>query len=252
MSAPELLYGARAPGTFGQGAQPLVADEDGELVLKDVQIHYALFELPMAEVLPRLPRGLHPSVPAVIGLTVWRCADGPLGAFGLAYVGVACRTGIKPRHLVHGAYCDNPNVAAWLERRYGLATRTARIRSLETYDRAWSQVEAEGRVVLDLASERTQPLVPGSTVKYSPILNAAAFSDGLKLVQMEVAFDFRRVLRGVPRLAVYDAEALGDTALRPQYPVSGTWAEAEVSLLPPRFRLDLEVPAEAGGAGRLP
>jgi len=183
---------------------------------------------------------------------VWRCAGGPLGAFALAYVGVACRTGIKPRHLIHGAWCDNTDVAAWLERRYGLAARPAQIRSLETYDRAWSQVETDGRVILDLASERTQPLVAGSTVKYSPILNPAAFKEGPGLVQMEVAFDFRRVMRGVPRADVYDAGAFGDASLRPHYPISGTWAEVEVSLLPPRFRLDLDVPAEAGGASRIP
>lgn len=251
MSAPELLYGARTPGTFGLGAKPLGADTDGEVVLKQVHIHYALFELPMADVLPRLPTSLHPSVPAVIGVTVWRCDEGPLGAFGLAYVGLACRTGIKPRHLIHGAFCDNAEVAAWMERRYGLAARAARIRSLETYDRGWSQVEVDGRVVLDIASERTQPLVAGSTVKYSPVLNPAAFAAGPGLVQMEVAFDFRRVMRGVPRLNTYDAAAFGDASLRPQYPVSGTWAEVEVSLLPPRFKLDLNVPAETGGASRI-
>lgn len=251
MSAPELLYGHRPRGTFGVGAKPLVADGRGDVVLKEVFIHYALFELPMADVLPRLPESLHPSVPAVLGITVWRCPDGPLGPFALAYAGVACRTGIKPRHLIHGAWCDNPEVANWLEGRYGLRPRAARIQNLETYDRAWSRVEVAGKPVLDLASERTQPLVAGSTVKYSPILNPAAFADGVALVQMEVAFDFRRVMRGVPRVGVFEAEAFGDAALRPHYPVSGTWAEVEVTLLPPRFRLDLTVPAEAGGAGRI-
>lgn len=251
MNAPQLLYGQRPAGTFGVQAAPLLPDTDGEVVLKNVQVHYSLFELPMASVLPRLPGALHPSVPAAIGLTVWRCLDGPLGSFSVAWVGVACRTGIKPRHLVHGAFCDREDAARWLRDRYGLACRHATIASLETHDRAWSRIDVDGTAALELACENPQPLVPGSTVKYSPVLNAARVQDRLALVQMEVAFDFHRVMRGVPKLPAYAAGLMGDDALAPHYPVSGTWAEVDITLLPPRFKLDPEIPAEKGGASRL-
>lgn len=169
MSAVELLYGARAGNTFGTQAKPLVTSARDDVVLKDVEIHYCLFELPMASVLPRLPASLHPSVPAVIGITVWRCDAGPLGAFTLAYVGVACRTGIKPRHLIHGAFCDRAEVGDWLRGRYGFDCRTAHVHSLETYDRVHSRIELHGKPVLDLVSDRLQPLVGrGAMVKYSP------------------------------------------------------------------------------------
>ena len=74
MSAPQLLYGHRAPGTFGIGAQPLMADSQGEVVLKDVHIHYCLFELPMADVLPRLPQSLHP-FPQGVACLCWSLAN---------------------------------------------------------------------------------------------------------------------------------------------------------------------------------
>lgn len=252
MNAPVLLYGERAGHSFGTDAAPLVTTRRDDIALKDVEIHYCLFELPMASVLPRLPEALHPSIPAVIGLTVWRCADGPLGAFTLAYVGVACRTGIKPRHLVHGAFCSSAEVGAFLRDRYGFACRTARVHSLETYDRAHSRVEVDGRAVLDLATDRLQPLVGrGAMVKYSPPLNAAKVGDGVALVQMETSFDFKRAARGVPHATVYDAAALGDATLCPHYPISGAFAVADVTLHPPRFKVSPSMPAEKGGASKL-
>lgn len=252
MSAAELLYGARAPGTFGTNAASLNVNARDEVLLKDVEIHYALFELPMASVLPRLPMSLHPSVPAIIGITAWRCAGGPLGAFTLVYLGVACRTGIKPRHLIHGAFCSSADVGGWLGERYGLQCQTAKVHSLETYDRAHSKVEVGGRTILEMVTDRVQPLAGrGAMVKYSPILNAAKSGADTVLVQMESSFDFKRVNRGTPRVDVFDAAALGDATLVPHYPVSGTFAVADITLHPARFKLDLNVPAERGGAKKM-
>ncbi len=252
MSAVELLYGQRPGATVGAHAAPLDTTARDEIALKDVEIHYGLFELPMASVLPRLPESLHPSVPAVLGITVWRCHDGPLGTFSLAYLGVACRTGIKPRHFIHGAFCDRAEVATWLRDRYGLNCQLAKIHSLETYDRIHSCVEVNAVSVLDLVTENAIPLVGrGAMVKYSPILNAARLGGEVALVQMETSFDFKRVLRGVPRADIFDANALGDATLRPHYPISGTFAIADVSLHPARFRLDVSVSAEQGGARKI-
>lgn len=252
MSAVELLYGQRPGATVGAPAAPLNTGARDEITLKEVEIHYALFELPMASVLPRLPESLHPSVPAVLGITVWRCLEGPLGAFSLAYLGIACRTGIKPRHFIHGAFCDRPEVATWLRDRYGLDCQLAKIHSLETYDRIHSRIELNAIPVLDLVTESAIPLVGrGAVVKYSPILNAARLGNDVALVQMETSFDFKRVLRGVPRAEIFDALALGDATLHPHYPISGAFAVADVRLHPARFRLDASVPAEQGGARKI-
>ncbi len=252
MSAVELLYGARDPATVGINAPTLDSSPRDEVKLTDVEIHYCLFELPMASVLPRLPTSLHPSIPAVIGLTVWRCAAGPLGAFSLAYIGIACRTGIKPRHFIHSAFCDSADVGQWLGKQYGLACKTAAVHSLETYDRINSRITLGGVVALDLSTSGAQPLVgKGAMVKYSPILNAARIGNETALVQMETSFDFKRVMRGVPKVERYDASALGDSTLAPAYPISGTFSIVDVSLHAPRFKLEVAVPAEAGGARKL-
>ncbi|MSR15463.1 MAG: hypothetical protein EXR86_13070 [Gammaproteobacteria bacterium] len=251
MSAVELLYGSRDGSTLG-AAPILEASSREEVKLTDVEIHYCLFELPMAKVLPRLPTSLHPSVPAVIGLTVWRCPDGPLGRFSLAYVGVACRTGIKPRHFIHGAFCDSAEVSGWLARRYGLACRAAEIHSLGTYDRIYSEITVGGQRILELSTTGMQPLVGrGGMVKYSPILNAARIEYATVLVQMETSFEFKRVVRGVPSTGLYAAADLGDATLAPAYPISGTFSIVDVTLHAPRFKLDVSVPAERGGAAKL-
>jgi len=251
MSAVELLYGIRG-GAVGAGAPTLEVGIRDDIKLTNVEIHYCLFELPMASVLPRLPTSLHPSLPAVIGMTVWRCVDGPLGAFSLTYVGVACRTGIKPRHFIHGAFCDSVEVGEWLGRRYGLACRPAQIHSLETYDRIHSRITVENHVVLEISTRDVQPLVgKGAMVKYSPILNAARLGDEINLVQMETSFEFKRVARGVAQIDTFDAARLGDPSLVPNYPISGTFSIVDLTLHPPRFKLDVAVPAERGGAKKL-
>ena len=71
------------------------------------------------------------------------------------------------------------------------------------------------------------------------------------MVQMETAYAFKRVIRGTPQLLAYDAAALGDPRILPTFPMSGTHAVVDVTLLPPRFTADFAVPAEAGGAKKI-
>ena len=106
MNAPELLYGERAADTIALARDPLDLSAQETLVLPDAEILYLLFELPMKVAISRLPRSLHPSIPAVMGVTFLHAPRSPVGAFTLAYVGVSCRTGIKPRHFITGAFCD--------------------------------------------------------------------------------------------------------------------------------------------------
>ena len=248
----ELLYGTRAASTVGINAPAFTPSKQADVILPDVEIHYCLFEIPMAVAQARLPTGLHPSVPAMLGITVWRCRAGPLGPFALAYLGIACRTGIKPRHLIHGAFCDKAEVSEWLRMQYGLNCRAAKVHNLEGYDRIHSRVEVAGCPVLDLVTDQAQPLAGrGAMVKYSPILNAVRIGEDTALVQMETSFDFKRVLRGRPHTAIFDAAALGDDSITPNTPVSGTFSIADINLHAPRFKLDVALPAEQGGAKKL-
>ncbi len=247
----ELLYGHRSAATLAAD-HTLARGGADDIRLTDVEIHYCLFELPMKATLERLPPALHPSIPAHLAITFWRCGDGPLGAFTMAWLGLACRTGIKPRHLVYGAFVDRAEVGDALRGRYGFAFTVAELTSHETYDRAHSAIALDGRTILELETRRPLPIVGrGAAVKFSPPLNAARIGAGTSLVQLEASFDFKRVARGAPHVLVYDSTALGDAMVAPHYPMSGTFSVADVNLHSARFALDPAVPAERGGAARL-
>lgn len=245
----ELLYGRRSAERAPTRCPQVDTTLTDTVILEDVEIHYALFEVAMDAALAGLPASVHPAVPAHLGITFWRCADGPLGAFECAWVGLACRLGIKPRHLVHAAFVTRAEVGDWLRRRYGFDCRVAEVRYRESYDRLHGRISVDGRVVLDTVTTRMQPVIgAGAAVKYSPALNPARIADSVLMVQMEAAYGFKRVLRGVPALRISEVEAPDGTRFAAQFPMSGTHALADVTLLPPRFTADFVVPAEAGGA----
>jgi hypothetical protein len=250
---PELLYGRRHAGNVPLARTPLDLAADAPLVLADAEIFYTLFEMRMAAAEARLPRSLHPSVPALMGITFIKAASGPLGAFTLAYLGIACRTGIKPRHFVTGAFCEGEQARAFFAGRYGFAIEAAEVAYHETYDRVRGHIGRDGRSLLDLVIAECIPLIgAGATIKYSPPLNAADVAGKPALVQFEAAYEFKRVLRGRPQALIYDAAGLGDAEVAPTHPIAGSHAQVDLHLLPARFQVDLEVPAEAGGASRIP
>lgn len=249
---PELLYGSRPATDYRYAGAALDTAPASDVLLEDVQVHYALFEMPMATALACLPVSLHPAIPAHLGVTFWRCERGPLGAFECAWVGIACRTGIKPRHLVQSAFATNAGVAAWLQQRYGFDCQVADVHYRETYDRLSGRIVLDDRTILETATTRMQPVVgAGAAVKFSPALNAARIDDAPLLVQMEAGYTFKRVIRGVPQMLAWDAAALGAPLLAPKFPMSGAHALVDITLHPPRFTADFAIAAEQGGARKI-
>ena len=252
MSKAELLYGQRPLEAFSEPPSQLDLSASENIALDDVEISYSLFEVPMDTVQHVLPAALHPSVPAVFGATFWRVPASPFGPFALSYVGPACRTGIKPRHMVTAAWCDNEQAGSYMSANYGFSFTKAEILCRETYDRIHSSVVVDGRSILDITTTDCVPLVgAGATVKYSPSLNLTRFDDRLVFAQFEAAYTFKRVLRGIVQNNQFDPNETGDVELVPNYPIAGTYAVCDVQLLPVRFAADPVVPAEQGGAIKL-
>ena len=252
MNAPVLLYGSRAPSTVALAQTALDVSPQEALVLPDVQILYVLHEMPMQAALKCLPVSLHPSIPAVLGMTVMHAKQSPFGEFTLAYLGIACRTGIKPRHFITGAFCANQAAANYFGSRYGFDCRSATVSYRETYDRVRGEVVVDGRCILDVAIAECTPLVGvGGIIKYSPPLTATRVNGAAVLVQFEAAYDFKRSVRGRSQLATFDAAALGDVAMTPTMGIAGSHAVVDLHLMPARFQCDLTIPAEAGGARKI-
>ena len=253
MSAtPELLYGSRPAASVRLLDREIEAEGGAPVVIENAELLYILHETPMRTTIPSLPASLHPSVPAVLGITFVKAPQSPWGPFIAAWVGIACRTGIKPRHFITAAFCNNAVAADFLASRYGFNCQAADVGYRETFVRVRGVVEVDGRLVLDAATIESLPLVGiGATIKYSPALNGMRLGSGPALVQFEAAYDFKRVLRGRPRLAHYDSTALGEASVIPTTPIAGSHAVCDLHLLPARFQVDLAVPAEAGGAGKI-
>lgn len=252
MSQAELLYGMRERDDFPCTIDLLRSRDAAVVELADVEIFYSLFELPMSVAIARLPRSLHPSIPAVMGINFWRVPTSPFGEFNLAYVGLACRTGIKPRHLVIGAWCDNPSAAQFFSDRYGFNCRLAEVRCRESYERVVGQIAVGGVTIVETLASEFVPIVGGGgTVKYSPPLNLAKIDGRAMFAQFEATYAFKRVSRGVVENEIYRAIEVGDGAIEPTTPIAGTFAVCDVQLLPIRFQVDLAISAEDGGATKI-
>lgn len=252
MNTAQLLYGQRDPTTLSVCDTQLDLDATDAVVIADAEVFYSLFELPMSVAEQVLPASLHPSIPALLGVTFVHANNGPLGAFDLAYLGVACRTGIKPRHLIQSAFCNSANALDFFSSRYGFACALAEVNCRETYDRVRGDVCVDGNRILDVTITDCIPLVgAGATIKYSPPLNGCNIAGTTALVQFEAAYEFKRVLRGKPQAICFSSESLGDDRMRPTHLVAGSHAIVDLHLLPVRFALDPALPAEAGGARKI-
>jgi len=223
-----------------------------DLVLPGADIHYCLFEIPMQDALRHLPPGLHPAIPAVLGITFIKAPESPLGPLQMAIVGIACRSGIRPRYMTLAAFTDSAAVAAALQSRWGFPARVSQVTTHVYYDQVLSTVAENGRKLLEVATGHLVMLTgPGASVVYCPALNMADLDIGRRFIQVDFSAEFKRVARGEPTSLLFDGRLLGDIDAAPSDPVSGTLAKADLTIHPVRFVADPMVLAENGGASKL-
>ena len=248
----ELLYGIGDAAALAGNASNTKLTSFPDLVLEQVQIYTSLFEIPLQSAMRRLPKGVHPSVPALCCVTFWRCPAGDLGPFELAFVGLTCRTGIKPRQLVQSAFASSEKARDFFRGEYGFSCQVATVRQRESYDRVLGKVDLDGKTILEMSTNALVPLVGmGSFVKYAAALSFARANGKMGLVQLEASYEFKRVIRGVPQALVFDSAALGDGTIAPVFPISGAHAIANLTLHPARYVVVPVRPAEEGGVTRI-
>ena len=68
---PELLYGQRAAASVAVNPAALDTAATETVVIENAEILYVLYEVPMQAALAALPVALHPSIPAIYGMTRW-------------------------------------------------------------------------------------------------------------------------------------------------------------------------------------
>lgn len=209
------------------GSAPVDSFERGQvqtwdtpaLVLDDVVIVQAMFELRASAREAVLPPSLHPTNPPTVVIQAW---SGPIN---VVQVRVQCRSGLRPRGFVVGAVGDAPaRLAPW-----GFAARQGDVVMRRGYDET---TVVTGGLSLRLVDPEPLDI---ADAQYSSTLNLADTPNGLRLVQLDVDADLTRVERATPRLEQFDPAAWGNDLLDPWYPVSATVATGRLTLEPVRF-----------------
>jgi hypothetical protein len=229
-----VIVGTARPEDLASSRPRIARFPDQPLVLRDVTVLQAMFEMPVSAREAVVPPALHPTNPAVLVLQAWRCGESPWGPFALVQARAQTRSGLRPRGFVLGAACDGRDAADALATDYGYPALPADISLRRSYDGVWLRVSRGEEEILSLEGANPEPLDPRD-LQYSGTLNLAETPRGLRLVQIEPELAVHRAERVRPRLRRFDAAAWGDSRLDPYHPISASIATADVTLPPVRF-----------------
>ena len=131
------------------------------------------------------------------------------------------------------------------------ARRELSIEYCESYDEINGSVTLNEAPILDVSVYGCTPLVgTGALIKYSPALNPILL-DMPALLQFEAAYEFKTVMLGQCRKRVFAKELLTANMVTPTHKIAGSYATVDLHLMPVRFRLDMSIPAEQGGAEKI-
>jgi hypothetical protein len=221
-------------------ASPVRIDRPAEAPcpLPKAEIHAALFEVPYAQAIRLLPPSLHPSTPAYATLSFYRVPDSEIGAFEFAVMGVACRSGIRPRMLTLSAFASTDAAVALLAR-WGFAARKAGVRTRFHYDAVRSEIFTDAGTIVEAVTMNPEILLGSArAIRYPQALNLAQRDGRDGLMQFDIAFEYNETYRGVLTLPVFDADAMTGGLLRPTDMIAGTYARLDATLMPVKAFLD--------------
>jgi hypothetical protein len=215
------------------------------LELPGIELLQATFELEGKQVESHFPAGLHPTLPVLAVFAFWRASEGPIGAFTLAQLRLACRSGARPRQLLVASFVDGEPAREVLNARFAFGARPASVELARFYDRVDARVLVDGRKILELHAGAPLPLA-SSDLQFFASVHPAQTPKGFRLVQIDPEYVITRAERGRPVLDVFDAAAFGEPALNPAYPVAAFVALGDIVLPRVRFVLRPDVLAFEG------
>jgi hypothetical protein len=195
-----------------------------------------------------IPKTMHPAIPAYSIFNVISYPDSPWGAFAIAELRVAGRTGVRPRGFVLASICNNEVAGKALASRWGYPIRQGDVKLELRHDRIVGRASLEGRPVLE-CELLDRDAISGGDIQYIASMHLARNKDNGKLVviQVDPEFTFSKGERGKPRIALLDTDAFHcGSSLRLANPISASFAVADVSLPKIRYICDPDLPAMQG------
>ena len=240
-----MIFGSGDAAALEARAPEMESLDAPALELPGVEVFLATCEIAREGVEALFPPALQPTLPPLVAWRVWRCREGPLGAFAAAQVRLSCRAGARPRAFSIGCAIDCPQAGAALARGWGYAPDPAEFEFVDAYDRREVRVHAAGRPILALSLRDPVPLGPDD-VRFVSTMNPARTPRGLRLVQVDPDYRVERNERGRFSIDAFDASAWGEPRIRPVHPLVATWTLADLTLPPLRFVARPEVNAFEG------
>lgn len=178
------------------------------------------------------PPALHPVNPPCVAWSFLHAPASVLGEFTLFEERLLCRSGLRTRGYQTGCVVDNEDVARALASQWGFCATTGDVSLDRRYD------GTSGRTAT-FETGHTHPMaISTGDLQYTASMHAANLADrGVRLLQVERAYDFTQAERGTPFAR---GEHFGT------HPVSASSAVADVTLKPIRFVCRPDVTAFEG------
>jgi len=181
------------------------------------------------------PPALHPVNPPCVAWSFLHAPVSVLGEFTLFEERLLCRSGLRTRGYQTRCLVSDEGVAYFLASRWGFAAITGDVSLTRRYD------GTVGRAA-GFETGHTHPMaISTGDLQYTASMHAAELADrGVRLLQVERAYDFKQAERGAPFAR---GEHIG------AHPVSASSAVADVTLKPIRFACRPDVTAFEGRRG---
>lgn len=240
-----MLAGTADVDSLASRAPKLASLDAPALTLPGVELLQVTYELGGGAPESFFPPALHPTLPVLAVLALWRAADGPLGRFALAQLRLSCRSGVRPRQLLVASFADGELARAALNGHFAFGARAARIRLDRFYDRVEGEIEVDGASALEVTGRGPLPLATGDLQFFSS-MHAAETPKGLRLLQIDTDIQVTRAERAEPRVTRFAADAFGIPGAKLAYPVAAFVALCDLTLARLRFMCRPDVPAFAG------
>ncbi|MCB9726108.1 MAG: hypothetical protein H6748_18820 [Spirochaetaceae bacterium] len=230
-----VMTGTGDASRLAEGAPVVEALAREPLALPGCVFVQALTEIESGPMCEMLPPALHPTLPPVVGFTVWDAPDSVWGPFRLAQLRIECRSGLRPRGLLVSAVVDQPEAAAGLASRFGFRVTTGEVVLDRGYDATRIRVATAGKAGLFEAVLRAPQRLGESDTQFVSSLHPARMPRGLRLVQVDVDHAVKRAERTRFGIEHFDAAGWGEARIRPSLALPAVVGVADVTLRPIRY-----------------
>jgi hypothetical protein len=241
-------FGTLDLAKFSKFAATINGYKTEPLTLKGAQILELHMEIDDDPADALLPRTMHPAIPEYAIFNVAHYPNSPWGAFTVAEVRIAGRTGVRPRGFVLRSYVDNQEAAKELAARWGYPVAHGDVALRVSHDRVTGRVRLDGKTVYEV-EELDRDSIAGNDIQYIASMHLARNKEDNKLVlvQVDPEYVFSKAERGKPHVAALDNDAFGaGNALRVMNPIASNFATADVTLPRIRYICNPELPAMQG------